>query len=345
MTQEQTAPMRQMSAPRVSVVVPLYQTERYIGEALASVLAQTFSDFEVLVIDDGSTDRGPDIARATGDARVRVISQTNRGLAGARNRGIAEARGELIALLDADDRWHVDKLALHVALLDQRPEVGLTYSASRMIDDGGADLGHTQWPSRATALAADVLCRNPVGNGSAPVLRRAALDAIAFCDAAFDRVCWFDESFRQSEDIECWTRLAATTQWQLALVPSVLTDYRVSAAGLSANTARQLETWRRFRAKVKSYAPALEAAHGDLAEAFQLRYLARRAVSSGDGRAALALLTEGLRRSPAMAWQEPARTAVTITAAMVLAVLPQTPARKMMAFAAAKLARPSRPMV
>ena len=313
-----------MSTPLVTVVVPLYQTERYIAEALTSVLAQTFRDFEVLVIDNGSADNGPQIARNTGDPRVRVVHQINRGLAGARNTGIREARGAYIALLDADDRWHPEKLARHVALLDARPDVGLSYSASRLIGDDGDDLGMVQWPSRPTTRAEDVLTRNPVGNGSAAVLRRAALDQIAFWDARLGRVCWFDESYRQSEDIECWTRITANTHWHLALVPFALTDYRVNTAGLSANTSKQLETWRRFRAKVKSYAPALEAQHGDLAEAFQLRYLARRAIKSGDGRTAVRLMWQAIQASPAMAAKEPMRTGITCAAAIMLAAVPAT---------------------
>ena len=192
-----------------------------------------------------------------------------------------------------------------------------------------------QWPQRSTANADDVLCRNPVGNGSAAVLRRAALDAIAFWDEGLGRTCWFDESFRQSEDIECWTRIAATTAWQLALVPFVLVDYRVSAAGLSANTAKQLATWRRFRAKVTEYAPALNAAHGDLAEAYQLRYLARRAVQNGDGRVALQLMHEALVLGPRIVVQEPARTAVTYVAAMAGAAFPAALSTRVLSYAAA----------
>lgn len=308
--------------PRVSVVIPLYQTERYIAEAVRSVLAQTFDDFEVVVVDDGSSDNGPTVVRCFGDKRIRLVTQSNRGLAGARNTGIREARGAYIALLDADDRWHPDKLARHVALLDARPDVGLTYSASRFIDDDGKDLGIAQWPSRSTTRPEDVFTRNPVGNGSAPVLRRAALDAIAFWDDRLQRTCWFDESYRQSEDIECWTRIAASTSWQLALVPFTLTDYRVNTAGLSANTAKQLDTWRRFRAKVRSYAPGLEASHGDLAEAFQLRYLARRAIKSGDGPTALRLMREALTLSPRIVVDEPARTLVTCAAALLSAAVP-----------------------
>jgi glycosyltransferase involved in cell wall biosynthesis len=310
------------TTPRVSVVIPLYQTERYIVEAVCSVLAQSYSDFEVLVIDDGSRDGGPALVQRLPDSRIRLISQSNRGLAGARNTGIREARGKYIAFLDADDRWHPAKLARHVALLDARSDVGLSYSASRLVGDDGEDLGMAQWPSRATTRPQDIFARNPVGNGSAPVLRRAALDAIAFHDPVLGRDCWFDESFGQSEDIECWMRLVATTSWQLALVPFVLTDYRVNTTGLSANTKRQLETWRRFRAKVKDYAPALERAHGDLAEAYQLRYLARRAVKGGDGRVALRMMHEALALSPAIAVEEPIRTAVTYAAALVASAMP-----------------------
>ena len=322
-----------MRHPRVSVVIPLYQTERYIRETLRSVLAQTYDDFEVVVVDDGCSDRGPEFARATGDARVRVVRQENRGLAGARNTGIREARGDYVALLDADDLWHREKMARLVALLDARPDVGLSYSASRLIGDNGEDLGMAQWPSRETTRPEDVFCRNPVGNGSAAVLRRACLDAIAFQDAELGRICWFDESFRQSEDIECWTRIVATTSWRLALVPFALTDYRVNSTGLSANTARQLETWRRFRAKVRSYAPALEAAHGDLAEAFQLRYLARRAIKGGDGREALRLMRQALVLAPRMIVEEPVRTGVSVAAALARAMLPGSASEALMAVA------------
>lgn len=327
-----------MKSPRVSVVIPLYQTERYIKQTLASVLAQTLDDFEVIVVDDGSSDRGPAIARATGDSRVRVITQSNRGLAGARNTGIRESRGTYVALLDADDLWHPEKLARHVALLDARAEVGLSYSASRLIGDDGEGLAMSQWPTRATTHAADVFCRNPIGNGSAPVIRRACFDAISFWDANFGRLCWFDESYRQSEDIECWTRIAATTSWQLALVPFELTSYRVNTTGLSANTEKQLANWQRFRTKVKTYAPALEAEFGDQAEAFQLRYLARRAIKTGDGRLALHLMHMCLRSDPSIIIAEPARTAVTYVAAVARSAVPQSLGDQLMMFVTRNLA-------
>ncbi len=124
-------------------------------------------------------------------------------------------------------------------------------------------------------------------------------------------MAWFDEDFRQSEDIECWTRIVATTGWALASIDRPLTDYRVSKSGLSANTDKQLESWQRFRAKVGRYAPALEAAAGDRAEAYQLRYLARRAVMSGDGKRALSLMARALGLSPQIMRDEPSRTLAT----------------------------------
>jgi glycosyltransferase involved in cell wall biosynthesis len=329
-------------SPKVSVVVPLFQTERYIAHTLASVHAQTFADYEVIVVDDGSSDRGPAIARETGDPRVRVVTQLNRGLAGARNTGIREAKGAYVAFLDADDLWQPDKLARHVALLDENAAVGISFSASRLIDDHGTPLGLLQRPSRRTFAPADVFCRNPVGNGSAPVIRSETLAAIAFFDPALGRICWFDESYRQSEDIECWTRIAALTSWQFGYIDAPLTDYRVNSAGLSANTQKQLETWQRFRAKVKSYAPGLEAAHGDRAEAYQLRYLARRAIrGSASNSPALQMMLRALKLSPRLLVEEPARTLVTLAAAAAQQALPGAVFDRIGAYAMARAGQAS----
>ena len=320
--------------PAVSVVVPLFDTERYIAEAMASVLAQTFPDFELIVVDDGSRDGGPAIARGFADPRVTVVTQANRGLAGARNRGISLARGRYVALLDADDRWAPAKLARHVAALDADPGIALSFSASRMIDEAGRALGPVQRPSRRGLGAADIFCRNPVGNGSAPVLRRSALDAIAFADPVLGRTCWFDESFRQSEDIECWMRLALAGAGRFAGIDEPLTDYRITSGGLSANVLAQLATWRRFRAKVAGYAPALEAQWGDLAEAYQLRYLARRCVKSGDGRAGWGLAIKAVRTAPRIVVEEPVRTLATLAAAAARGVVPDRAFARLMRRAA-----------
>ncbi len=308
--------------PRVSVVIPLYQTERYIAAAVGSVLAQTFGDFEVIVVDDGSRDRGPDIARECGDRRVRVVTQANRGLAGARNTGIRDATGELIALLDADDLWEPTKLERHLAQLDADPGLDVSFSASRLIDEDGHDVGLVQSPLGGRLRDEDFLCRNPVGNGSAPVLRRRALDRIAFADAERGDMCWFDESFRQSEDVECWLRLKVLGRCRFGYVDEALTLYRVNSGGLSANVEAQLATWRRFRDKVAGYAPDLIGQWGARAEAYQLRYLARRAVRSSSRMQALQLGLEAVRVYPRMLVEEPVRTTATLGAAVAKAVMP-----------------------
>ena len=308
--------------PRVSVIIPAYNVERYIDASMQSVLQQTHSDFELIVIDDGSTDGTAARAACHLDPRVRVVTQANRGLVGARNGGIRAARGELLAFLDADDLWQPTKLARHVAHLDARPQVGVSYCASAFIDDDAVPLGYYQRPQLLDVQPRDVFLRNPVGNGSAPVIRAAALRQIAFvgADALIE---YFDESFRQSEDIECWLRIALTTNWTFEGLAEPLTLYRVNPGGLSANLERQLESWERVVAKTAIYAPDFVHRWAPRARAFQLRYLARRAVRQGAATTALRLCLRALACDPAIAWQEPARTGSTLVAALMRAGLPQ----------------------
>lgn len=314
--------------PVVTVVVPLYNTERYIDETLRSIAAQTFTDYEVVVVNDASTDNGPAIVERwmANDARIRMVTQDNRGLAGARNGGIRAARGEYIALLDADDLWLPMKLERHVAHLDANPSVGVSFAPSRFIDGDSKALSMAQTPRLKDIDAAHVFCRNPVGNGSAAVIRRRALDDIAFVIAAPEgpRTCWFDETFRQSEDIELWCRIAATTRWRFEGVPEALTLYRVSTGGLSANVEKQFETWSRMRDKLAGIAPAFVGRHGRRSEAYQRRYLARRLVMNGEGTKSLSYAVQALRLYPRLLIEEPGRTLATLLAAGGLAVLPQS---------------------
>ncbi len=308
-----------MSLPRVTVVMPVYHVEAYVGAAIESVLAQTFADFELLIIDDGGSDGSIAICAAYRDPRIRIVAQANRGLAGARNTGIAHARGDYIALLDSDDGWHPEKLALHVIHLDTAPEVGVSYSGSRLIDGNGTPLRQAQRPKLTGVTAADILCRNPVGNGSAAVIRRSALDAIAFSHPDEPaRLCYFDERFRQSEDIELWVRMALSADVVFDGLAPLLTDYRIVSGGLSANVVRQFDSWLRMLDKIRSIAPDFAARHGPRARAYQLRYLARRSVQMGDGVFAAVLIRDAFAASARILWEEPVRTLATC-AAVVLA--------------------------
>lgn len=308
--------------PKASIIVPAYNAAQTLAETLASISAQSFADFEIIVVDDGSTDNTVRIARDHGDQRLRVVRQINRGLAGARNTGIAHARGEYIGFCDADDLWMPNKLAAHVAHLDANPLVGLSYAGSALIDAQSRPMGVYQRPRLQDVSPQHVFKRNPVGNGSAAVMRRAALDSIAWRPAHEQmRDWWFDETFRQSEDIECWLRLVLSTDWMIEGVAGELTLYRVNDAGLSANTDAQFASWERMVAKLSPLNPAFFAAQAPIARAYQLRYLSRRAVSARDGRSAWRLVCQSLRSSLRPVAEEPVKSTVTLAAAAVLAAL------------------------
>jgi len=310
--------------PMATIVVPAFNVAATLPETLAALQAQTLRDIEIVVIDDESTDSTPQIAAAFAarDSRIRVIRQANRGLAGARNSGIAVARAPYIGFCDADDLWEPGKIAAHVAHLDRAPTVGLSYSGSRLIDDAGRDIGIKQAPRLTGVTAAHVFRRNPVGNGSAAVMRRDTARAIAWRPAGETERDWvFDETFRQSEDIECWLRLMLTTDWDLEGLPGALVSYRVNGAGLSAATDKQLASWERMVTKLTPVAPDFFAAHAPGARAYQLRYLARRAISSRDGGRASTLVGTALRQSPRPLWEEPIKTGTTLAAALALGLV------------------------
>src|SRR2546425_2520322 len=134
-------------APRISVIVPLYNKAPYVRRALDSISRQTFSDFEVIVVDDGSTDEGPALVTAYGDERVRMVAQVNLGPGAARNRGIERVRGELIAFLDADDEWLPDYLAESVRLLDEYGS-GVASITSGYIEHPAGVSRETMWRAR-----------------------------------------------------------------------------------------------------------------------------------------------------------------------------------------------------
>ncbi|CAO1650794.1 glycosyltransferase family 2 protein [Parasphingorhabdus sp. NYA22] len=312
-----------MTKPAISIIMPVYNVEQYVSAAIDSVLGQTFENFELIIVDDGGGDRSVEICASFNDPRIRIISQVNRGLAGARNTGILAARGEYIALLDSDDSWNPEKLALHKIHLDSNPQVGVSYSGSRFMDAQGTPLRQAQRPKLENITAQDILTRNPVGNGSAAVIRKTALDTIAFHHPEeTQRLCFFDEDFRQSEDIELWIRMALQSGFHFEGIDGLLTNYRIISGGLSANIAAQYDSWNRMMTKTQISAPEFLAQFGDEARAYQLRYLARRAVQMGDGAFALSLLKEAFAVSSKPLVKEPIKSAVTFLAATAARYLP-----------------------
>lgn len=309
--------------PIASIVVPAYNVEATLADTLRALFAQTFEDFEILVVIDGATDTTRAVAESfAADPRLRIVAQQNRGLAGARNSGIAAAQGRYIGFCDADDLWLPGKLAAHVAHLEAKPGIGISFSGSAMIDDAGTRTGHRMQPRLTEIAPQHVFKRNPIGNGSALVARADALRAVAYWpDGEQSRAWCFDESFRQSEDIECWLRMVLTTPWRIEGIPGDLTLYRISAGGLSAATEPQLASWERMVKKLRPAAPEFFAAFEPAARAYQFRYLARRSVSSRDGRKALRYCARFLRTSLRPLREEPLKSVSTLGASTLLALV------------------------
>lgn len=311
-------------APLVSVVIPLYNSAYTVRATIQSVLNQTYANLEILIVDDGSTDDGAAICRHFHDHRLRILHQENRGLAGARNTGIRASRGEFVAFLDSDDLWLPAKIEYHLNHLADNPKVGLSYSCSAFIDQDGRPLGIYQTPTLRGITPELILCRNPVSNGSCVVIRREVLDDIRFESNHYGYVesCWFDESFRQSEDVECWIRIALQTDWQIEGIPEALTLYRVTSGGLSANIDQQFASWQRVLDKTATYAPDVVARYGKRALAYQLRYLARRLIRERKPRQGLTHAHRAISTYPQQLLEEPLRTLITLVAGYSGVLLP-----------------------
>ena len=311
-------------ATLVSVVMPLYNSAATVRASLESVLAQTYTNLEILVVDDGSTDEGVALCRSSDDPRLRIVHQKNRGLAGARNTGIRESTGSIVAFLDSDDLWLPEKIERHVDHLCAHPEVGVSYSCSAFIDGAGKSMGIYQTPALHHITPDLILCRNPISNGSCVVLRREVLDGIRFEANLYGTTesYWFDDSFRQSEDIECWIRIALQTRWQIEGIGEALTLYRVSSGGLSANIEKQFASWQRVLDKTATYAPDFIARHGRRARGYQLRYLARRAIQERQPRVGVRLVHQSIGTYPRQLLEEPLRTLITLAAGYLGVLLP-----------------------
>lgn len=324
---------------KVSVIIPAYKVEKYIAITVKSVLAQTYNNFEIIIVDDGSPDRSIEICQQFKDSRIKIIRQENRGLPGARNTGIRHAQGEYLALLDSDDIWLPEKLEKHVAHLENSPSVGISFSRSAFIDEAGKSLGIYQMPKLREITPPLVLCRNPISNGSAAVFRREVFEAIRFQDNLYGALegFYFDERLRESKsdatDVECWLRIAIQTHWLIEGIPEALTLYRVNSGGLSANLLNQLESLEKVIEKTRSYAPEAIAQWENVARAYHLRYAARRAVSLKDHSMAVELVHRSLATHWGILLKEPRRTLLTLAAAYSLWLLPQPLYRQMENFA------------
>jgi glycosyltransferase involved in cell wall biosynthesis len=295
----------------------MFNVSKYIEQCIQSVLQQTFRNFEVICVDDGCTDDTLQKLARFCDPRIRLIQQSNRGLSGARNTGIFASKGMYVALLDADDFWAKEKLALHINHLNTHENVGVSYCPSLFVNESGKTMGIGQTPKLKKISTKDVLCRNPVGNGSAPVIRRRLLKEVAFINPENGRKCIFDEDLRQSEGIELWLRIALMGNLKFEGIKTPLTFYRVNDDGLSSNLSKQYASWCLAMKKNQKGHTDFFKRYLPLARAYQLRYLARRAIRSGDAWQAIKLVHKALLTQPKIAIEEPMRTIATYCCALM----------------------------
>lgn len=213
-----------MSAPAVTVLLAVFNGGPLLRLSIDSVLAQTFADFELLVIDDGSTDATPAILRGYNDARLRVVvNERNLGLTRSLNRGLAEARGALIARQDADDLSDSGRLAQQVAFLRENPEVRLLGSSAWRIDSAGRVTGANDLPCTHDAIRWASVLDNPFLHTSVMFHRETAL-------AEFGG---YDERFAICQDYDLWNRIAA--RHRVANLPARLVRMREHATSMTAS--------------------------------------------------------------------------------------------------------------
>lgn len=237
------------SSPRVSVIIASYNHAPFVGEAIASVLAQSYQDIEVVVTDDGSADGTADVVRGFADPRVRLeVFPENRGACVAMNRCIERSRGELIAVLNSDDAFVPDKLAHQVALLDARPDLGAVFARPLFVDERGTpfdDATHKDYRifdvenrSRAEWLRhffyyGNALCHPTL------LIRRACYDAVGR----------YDPRLAQVPDLDMWIRLVS--RFEILVQPERVTRFRILDGERNASAARPevvaRDEWERER--------------------------------------------------------------------------------------------------
>lgn len=230
-------------APPVSVVIATYNMGEYVAQAVSSVLEQTTSDLEVVVVDDGSTDATQEALRIfCEDPRVRVIQQENQGQPRAKNAGVRAARGRYIAFCDADDYWLPNKLAVQLPLFEQNPKVGVVYSPVLMFHPDGSlreQVGHRFCHGN---VLDEMFLRNIVPFGTAVVRREC-----------FEQLGGFDESIPMGIDWDLWLRLAVHWEFDFASEPTYV--YRIWHGQMSKNWRGRYDCAFRIMAKFLEYYP------------------------------------------------------------------------------------------
>lgn len=240
--------------PLISVIVPAYNAAGTIGATLRSVMAQTYGNIEIIVIDDGSRDETAAIVRSflAIEPRLRLATQANAGVAAARNAGAGLARGDFIAPVDADDLWHPTKLAKQMAVMQKGSDrLGLIYCWSSWIDDAGCVVERFGAMSDASGRVFPLLALEDfICNASVPLIRRSAFDAVG----------GYDVGLRQAggqgcEDWQLYLRLAEICEF--GVVPEFLVGYRMGQGSMSTDVWQMKRSYDLVRRNMQERHPDL----------------------------------------------------------------------------------------
>ncbi|MGQ4649262.1 glycosyltransferase [Lyngbya aestuarii] len=300
-----------LSIPLVSVIIPAYNAAQFLAEAIESVISQTFTDWELLVIDDGSTDSTASLVQrySQQDYRVRLFSQVNQGVSYTRNLGVEMTQGKFIAFLDADDRWLPDKLAVQIKFLNERSDVGISFGRVKFISYDGNFTGQFS-TGRLTEIKPEyLLYENPTTTTSNWVVRREVFQC---CGG-------LDQSMSYSEDVDWLFRVMLKKQWQIEGIDQILMCYRTNSTGLSSELYRMEDGWNLLISKAMNQAPELVSKHYSLAKAVHLRYFARRAIRLKlPSQVGVSFVNRALQSDWRLLFKEPRRTLLTVVAAYVV---------------------------
>lgn len=211
----------------VSVITPTYNRARFLPAAVASVLSQTFGDFELIIVDDGSEDNTPDVLKPfLADRRVRYVYQENQGQSHARNLALKQATGDFIAFLDSDDVWARDKLEKQLAVFRANSEVDIVHGDEATINEQGSVVSLQNMRRYSGRITRYLLADNSVSITTALVRRRC-----------FDEMGGFDTSVGVADDYELWLRFSARYCYQYE--PGIVASYRVMADQISSDKRRR----------------------------------------------------------------------------------------------------------
>jgi glycosyltransferase involved in cell wall biosynthesis len=215
--------------PKISVIIPAYNAIKYLPNSLESVFQQTFIDWEVLIINDGSTDEIEKWASEIADPKVRLVSLSHQGVSVARNCGISLSKGEYIAFLDADDLWEATKLEKQVNYLDSHLNIGLVYTWTAFVDESGKATGRVSSSSAEGKIWLQLLEDEVIPCVSTVMIRRDCFDCVGM----------FEPKLTHAEDLELWVRIAK--KYPVTVIKEVLTQYRRHSSNTSKNHDKMLQ--------------------------------------------------------------------------------------------------------